>query len=404
MRTDPEKPHVRLRDIIADGLATIRSQLGRSVGVGIAAALGIATLIGSVQLATSADAQVAERIEAARPEVLRAETQRAGTALDAELADENLTELAAAPGIRAVSLVQRLNEVRPVTARPTAAASDVGTALAAISGDLTRSSRLQVTGRSYTNGELRTGAHVALVGRRVAAGLELADVGFHPTIWITGTPFTVIGIIEDSETAPDLIDQIAIPQTTAIAEFGAEPADGFGTVVYVRADKDDVDGLAETLALRLRPEAPETWRIGVPRTSIDLATDISADVRNLTAATGALVLFIGAVAIGNAMLRNVYSRFHEIGLRRTLGARSAHLAGLLLTEAAVIGVLAGMVGTALGYLIAVSVAITRDWPIALDLRLAAGGVVLATFAAIVGAAWPSRVAMRVSPAEALRRD
>lgn len=404
MTADLATAHVRSRDIVADALATIRSQLGRSVGVGIAAALGIATLIGTTQLAISADARVAERIEAARPEVLRAETQRPATALDAAPTDADLVDLAAVPGVRGVSLVRRLNEVRPVRSRPNSDAADTVSAIAVISGDLDRASRLEVTGRSFTDAERRSGAHVALVGRRIAVNLDLADARFEPTIWIAGTPHTVIGIIEDSETAPDLIDHIAIPRTTAITDLGAEPDDGFGTIIYVRAGKDDVDDLADTLATRLRPEAPETWRVEVPRTSIDLATDISEDVRNLAAATGALVLFVGAVAIGNAMLRNVYSRFAELGLRRTLGARSGHIAGLLLTEAAVIGVLAGIVGVVLGYGIAMIVAIQQDWPMAPDPRLGAGGLVLAVVAALVGAAWPSRVATRVSPAEALRRD
>lgn len=404
MTGDHPTPRVRSRDIVADALATIRSQLGRSVGVGIAAALGIATLIGSIQLAASADAQVDRRIEAARPEVLRAETQRATTALDTAPTDADLVELTTVPGVRAVSLVQRLNEVRPVTSRPTPQAAGTVSAVAVISGDLVRASRLEVTGRGFTEGEQRSGAHVALVGRRIASDLDLADVREQPTIWVAGIPHTVVGVMEDGETAPDLIDHVAIPRSTAITDLGVEPEDGFGTILYVRAGKDEIDDLAATFATRLRPDAPETWRIDVPRTSIDLATDISGDIRTLTAATGALVLFVGAVAIGNAMLRNVYSRFAELGLRRTLGARSGHIAGLLLTEAAVIGALAGAVGIVLGYGIAVAFASVQRWPLAIDLRLGAAGLALAVGAALLGTAWPSRVAVRVSPAEALRRD
>lgn len=387
------------RDIAADAFATIRSQVGRSVGVGVAAALGIATLVGAVQLATSADAQVQARIDAVRPEVIRATPTSPAKLLDDDIGAATLETVTSLPTVRAASVVQRLM----TPARVSVGNNTIDAPVSAVEGDLRTSAQLSIRGRSFRDGEIRSGAHVALVGHRVASSLHLSDVRLHPTIWINGTSYTVIGRIEDSELAPDLVDQVVLPRRTVETEMPPAIADGFETVLYVRAPKDDVAALARDLPLWLRPEAPEQWRVEVPRRSIDLATSISSDVRNLSLASGGLVLLIGAVGIGNAMLRSVYERIQELGLRRALGARSSHIVGLLLTEAAVIGLIAGALGVGVGYLIAIAVAALNGWPLALDPRLAIGGTALAIVAALIGAAMPSRVATRVSPAEALRR-
>lgn len=400
--TGPRRPagSVSLIDIAADSLRTVRSRLGRSIGVGVAAALGVATLVGAVQLAASADAQVQRRIMDERPEVLRAQPVLAEIDLLDQIPDGDLQRASNLDGVRAVSVVQRLAYPSSVRIGPHPT-QDLY--VAGIAGDLPTSSRIKLEGRSFTDGELRAGAHVALVGRRAATALALGDIEYHPIIWVRGSAYTVIGIIDDSELAPDLVDQIAIPRQTLVAELSSKPGD-FSSVMYVRAEKDAVPGLATDLAMWLRPDKPENWRVEVPRTSLDLAASISGDVRTLSLAFGGLVLLIGAVGIGNAMLRSVYTRLQEIGLRRALGARTGHISWLLIIEAVAIGVIAGAIGTVLGFLAAILVAAANGWPMAPTVWLPAAGVGLAVAAALVGAATPIRVATRVTPAEALRRE
>ena len=391
---------VPIRDIIIDAYSNVRSRLGRSLGVGIAAALGVATLVGAVQLAASADAQVQQRIEQQRPEVLKAQPVQSSSGLFDHVTNQDLRKVAGLDGVRAVTLVQRLSEPAQVTVGAHRRAT---VALAGVDGDLMAATHVRVTGRSFSKGELRSGAHVSLVGRRVAADLDLPDPVYRPTIWINGTSYSVIGLLDDSDLTPDLIDQISVPRSTLLRDMGPTPGD-FDSVLYVRAQKDDVPRLAAQFPLWLRPAHPEDWRVEVPRTSLDLATAISSDVRSLSIASGVLVLLIGAVGIGNATLRSIYERLQELGLRRALGARASHIVGLLLIEAAAVGLLAGAVGTAVGLAVAAAVATWNEWPLAFNPTLIIVGIALAVVAAVVGAAMPIRVASRVSPAEALRRD
>ena len=395
------RPSLSIGDVVTDAIVNLRSRLGRSIGVGIAAALGVSTLVGAIQIAASADAQVRDRILRERPEVVIGRPIEQSNGLSADVSDALLVQLADLPAVQATSVVQRLALPATVRVGPRAGSP---VAVATSAGDLVRAAKVRLRGRSFHRSELNASAHVVMVGRRVATSLDLALVDLGPTIWIDGSAYLVIGIVEDSDLAPDLIDQIVIPRSTALDELGPEPVGGFDTALYLRAAKSEVSRIARDLDLRISPERPENWRIEVPRVSVDLASAISSDVRELTLASGALVLFIGAVGIGNAMLRSVYTRVHEIGLRRALGARTSHIVSLLMVEAAVIGLIAGVLGTVVGISVAGAAAARNGWPLAIGPLLPTAGVLLSVGAALAGAAWPTRVATKISAAEALRRD
>lgn len=75
-----------------------------------------------------------------------------------------------------------------------------------------------------------------------------------------------------------------------------------------------------------------------------------------------------------------------------------------MVEAAVIGLIAGVLGTVVGISVAGAAAARNGWPLAIGPLLPTAGVLLSVGAALAGAAWPTRVATKISAAEALRRD
>lgn len=391
---------ISVRDLVVDAFSAVRAQAGRSMAIGVAAALGVAAVVGAVQMASAADAQVEKRIHEARPESIKLTYVGSIEDLHAQVTDPQLDRAGSLDGVRAATVVQRLGEPIPVFANQGGAEQ---VPLAGTSGDLVPAVQARVEGRTFTPGELRSGAHVAMVGRRVATKLSLPAVRFAPTLWIEGRSYQVIGVLDDSDLTPDLADMITIPRNTMIEDLGSQPGP-FESTMYVRADRNKVPILAEQLPLWIDPAAPQAWRIEVPRTSLDLATAISDDVRVLSVASGVLVLLIGAVGIGNATLRNVYSRLHELGVRRALGARTSEIAGLLAIEAATVGAVAGLIGSTTGFAAAFALSWWQGWPLVFRPELLLLGVAMAVLAALLGAAYPARVAVRISPAVALRSD
>jgi putative ABC transport system permease protein len=76
----------------------------------------------------------------------------------------------------------------------------------------------------------------------------------------------------------------------------------------------------------------------------------------------AVFLVIGGVVIMNVMLATVIERTHEIGLRKSLGARRGDILLQFLTETAVMSTIGGVIGIALAYLFAFLVAANTPVP------------------------------------------
>ena len=62
----------------------------------------------------------------------------------------------------------------------------------------------------------------------------------------------------------------------------------------------------------------------------------------------AMALFVGAFLIFNSFNMSVFQRTREIGMLRTLGAGRRLVAGSILREAALLGVIGAIVGLGLG--------------------------------------------------------
>lgn len=88
---------------------------------------------------------------------------------------------------------------------------------------------------------------------------------------------------------------------------------------------------------------------------------MDGSLRSLFLLLAAVCLVIGAVGIANTTLVAVLERTGEIGLRRSLGARPAHIAGQFLSESTVLGTMGGLVGTGLGVLTVLAVTVARYW-------------------------------------------
>jgi putative ABC transport system permease protein len=128
----------------------------------------------------------------------------------------------------------------------------------------------------------------------------------------------------------------------------------------------------------------------------------------------AVLFFIVVFGVVNTMLMNVYERTREIGTLMAVGVRRRQILTLFLFEAAVIGVMGGLLGAVAGLagtLAASAKGITITPPGALFAQiihpvarfdLAAGAIVVAVVGAVLAAAWPAYKASRMNPVEALR--
>lgn len=118
-----------------------------------------------------------------------------------------------------------------------------------------------------------------------------------------------------------------------------------------------------------------------------------------------LVLAVAVLIVLTSMMSAVSERTREIGLLRALGYRRQDIVRILLTEAELSAIGAGVVGFVLG---TVSAQVLSGWALGWDIQVAWSlvlgfeALLIASVAAGVGAAYPSWQAAELDPATALR--
>ena len=118
-----------------------------------------------------------------------------------------------------------------------------------------------------------------------------------------------------------------------------------------------------------------------------------------------VVLGLTLVGVSTTMTVIVSERRNEIGLRKALGASSRSIAVEFYTEAACLGLIGGLIGTAIGYALARAVGIgVFEQPIGFSWWLALLSLLLSALVAVIASAGPVRGATRIDPALVLREE
>lgn len=269
--------------------------------------------------------------------------------------------------------------------------------VAASSGALDPAGPSIVQGRNVDVWHDRTCQCVAVVGSGVAAQLGISTVETQPAVFIGDEAFTVIG---DVERKAELLLSVVVPRSTAQHIWGT-PKDGAKMLVSTRLGA--ATQVAQESPMALDPAHPQYLKAIPPPDPRILRGKVTGDLDQLFLLLAAICLFIGAVGIANTTLVAVLERTSEIGLRRALGARGRHIATRFLTESATSGALGGLVGTFLGTLTVVGVAIARDWTPVIHSMTVTTAPAIGLAAGLLAGLYPAWRASRITPVEALRR-
>jgi putative ABC transport system permease protein len=111
----------------------------------------------------------------------------------------------------------------------------------------------------------------------------------------------------------------------------------------------------------------------------------------------------GAFAIANTTLIGVLERTGEIGLRRALGGRRRHIASQFLAESTGLGLLGGLIGTSVGVLVVIVVALVRQWSAILEPWAVLPAPLVGAAVGLLAGLYPALRAAWIEPLEALRR-
>jgi putative ABC transport system permease protein len=285
--------------------------------------------------------------------------------------------------------------------------------------DITRSAIAR--GRFLTLTDGATHKRVCVVGIDAARKFFAFHDPLDGSVRIGSDWYRVVGILTNPAAlkAPggeDVNNYVFIPLATAQATYGdtsIQYESGSSTAVRVELDgiamkMTDSEAVLDT-ARRLETYLGKThkrkdYELLVPL-ELMRQKDASQRIFSIVMATIAgISLLVGGIGIMNIMLANVRERRKEIGTRRALGARRRDIFRQFLIEAAVLTTLGGLVGVAVGYLLAGGVSTYARWPTVVTAASIIMGLGVSAMVGILSGMWPARQAARVSPIEALRSE
>jgi putative ABC transport system permease protein len=169
---------------------------------------------------------------------------------------------------------------------------------------------------------------------------------------------------------------------------------------------DAMESVREVMRGRrnLRPGTPDNFFMETSQTALAFMDKIKTVMTTAGSVFPAIGLIVGGMVIMNIMLVAVAERTHEIGIRKSLGARRRDILRQFLVEAATLSTLGAIIGIVLGIALAKGVSLTTPLPAKVAPWSIVVATLLGTVVGVVSGAYPARRAARLDPIAALRKE
>jgi putative ABC transport system permease protein len=225
----------------------------------------------------------------------------------------------------------------------------------------------------------------------------------------------VIGVLEDSGTTSSFegVDigttatEIFVPVTTAMRKFERKPLEAPLDEIVVQLDASAAPQTSAIAIRRLLERihgGEDDYEVIVPEALLEQSRRTQRLFNIVMGCIAGISLLVGGIGIMNIMLATVLERTREIGVRRAVGARRKDIRSQFMIESFTISLLGGLVGVAMGLVIARVVAAWAGWPTvvtATSILLSTG---VSMTVGLVSGLYPALRAALLDPIEALRHE
>lgn len=426
---------MKISSLFAEAGESIVINKGRSLLTILGIVIGIAAVTTIMGLGEGMDAKIASEVSKLGSTNVTVESRNAPTTQELEelqnpghkapegapenqksksvLVEPTLTEedLAAIKGINQ----ELVTAVSPLVSTTAKIQSGVGATIAVqgVAGSYGDIREYELTFGSFFNSKDVTEQKLVTV-----LGHSLATDAFKDTdpvgkeINLNGEDYIVVGVL--AETEPSQFDNpnvVAFVPYTVVMKQNLT-SQNYSSIIVKAVDEASVEKVKtlveETLLSKHgyanTDEADFTTKSSAEvLSSITGLTDLFRKVLMISAAVS---LLVGGIGIMNIMLVSVTERTREIGLRKAVGAKTRHIMAQFLTEAIALTLIGGILGIALGFIMASGLTKALDLDlvpsISVETIIVTAGISIGV--GLLFGTYPAYKAAKLDPIDALRYE
>jgi putative ABC transport system permease protein len=265
-----------------------------------------------------------------------------------------------------------------------------------------------LAGRFFDDDDTRARNKVALITQILANTLYGSqDAAIGRQIKLSGLPFTVIGTFKervDTFGESEISDDTTLIPYTVARFFTA--SDSVKQLFFSVSDSAEVpratEEIHDVLQSRHRPES--VYKVYNLTQLLSVAVKTANTLTTVLLLISVLTLLVSGVGIMNIMLATVNSRIREIGVRKAVGATNSEIRTQFLTEAILISLAGGFLGTLLGLALPFSIRFITNYRVPISGWSVIIAVVVSSLVGVIFGTAPAARAANLDPVESLRYE